>query len=77
MATSRKRKPKTVADEDYSKLDMYCIWLHEYHAALRRAGFSNDNALWMVATKESFPEWVSHKMPSENDIANLLDEEDE
>ena len=39
MATS-KRKPKTVADEDYSALDMYCIWLHEYHRALRRAGFS-------------------------------------
>ena len=41
MAT-KPRKPKTVVDEGYSALDMYCIWLHEYHRALRRAGFTND-----------------------------------
>ena len=75
MATKR-RKPRTVADENYSALDMYCIWLNEYHRALRRAGFSNDNALWMVATKDSYPEWVSYKEPSEIDIANLLDEDE-
>jgi len=39
MATPRKRtaKVKTVADESYSKLDQYCIWLNEYYRALRRA----------------------------------------
>jgi len=76
MATKR-RKPKTVADEDYSALDMYCIWLHEYHRALRRAGFSNDNALWIIATKDSYPEWVSYREPNETDIANLLDEDED
>ena len=76
MATKR-RKPRTVADENYSALDMYCIWLHEYHRALRRAGFSNDNALWIISTKESYPEWVSYKIPDETDIANLLDEDED
>lgn len=76
MATKR-RKPRTVADENYSELDMYCIWLHEYHRALRRAGFSNDNALWIIATKDSYPEWVSYKIPSETDIENLLDEDED
>jgi hypothetical protein len=56
---------------------MYCIWLHEYHRALRRAGFSNDNALWIIATKDSYPEWVSYKIPDETDIANLLDEDED
>ena len=76
MATS-KRKPKTVANEDYSALEMFCIWLHEYHTALRRAGFSNDNALWLTATQESYPEWVTYKIPTETDIANLLDEDED
>ena len=76
MAT-KPRKPKTVVDEGYSALDMYCIWLHEYHRALRRAGFTNDNALWMTATKDSYPDWVSYKIPTEADIANLLDEDED
>lgn len=76
MATQRKRKKRTVADESYSKLDEYCIWLHEYHRALRRAGFSNENALWLLSTKDSFPSWI--EVPNNNDIAqHLEDEEDE
>jgi len=79
MATPRKRvtKPKTVADETYNPLEMYCIWLDEYYRALRKAGFSTENALWLVATKESFPEWVSYKAPTEQDIRNLLDEDED
>jgi hypothetical protein len=79
MATQRRRvaKPKTVADESYSPLEMYCIWLHEYNKALRKAGFKPEDALWLVATKESFPDWVSYKAPTENDIQNLLDEDED
>ena len=79
MATPKKKpvtRKRTIQDNDYSKLDVYCIWLHEYHKALRRAGFSNDNALWMISTKESFPDWVD--IPNNKDIANHIeDEEDE
>lgn len=57
MATTRK-KVKTVADEDYSKLDQYAISLHEFYKSLRRAGFTNDNALWLLASKEAHPDWL-------------------
>jgi len=79
MATPRKKttKPKTVADDSYSPLETYCIWLNEYYKALRKSGFSTDNSLWLVATKESFPDWVQHKAPGEQDIQNLLDEDEE
>ena len=73
MATRKKK----VVDEDYSKLDQYAIELHEFYKSLRKAGFSNDNALWMVATKDSYPEWVSYREPNETDIANLLDEDED
>ena len=79
MAT-RKRQPtkvRTVADENYSKLDQYAIELHEFFKSLRRAGFSNDNALWLLSAKESFPEWLQ-KAPTVEDVRkHLEDEEDE
>ena len=75
MATPRKRRVKTVADESYSKLDQHCIWLHEYHRALRKAGFNNDNALWIISAKDSYPEWVNGV--NVEDIRQHLDEEDE
>ena len=74
-----KKKPVTrrrkTEDREYTKLDEYCIWLNEYYKALRRAGFNNDNALWMIATRESFPDWVEN--PTLDDIRKHIDEEDE
>jgi hypothetical protein len=60
MATPRKRtaKVKTVADESYSKLDQYAIEMHEFYKSLRKAGFTNDNALWLLASKDSHPDWL-------------------
>lgn len=75
MAAARKKKVQTVADESYSKLEQHCIWLHEFHSALRRAGFSNDNALWIVTTKDSYPDWVNGI--SAEDIKRHLEEEDD
>lgn len=76
MATPRKKKVKTVADEGYSKLEEYCIWLNEFYKSLRKAGFNNDNALWLIATKDAFPEWINE--PNANEILkHLEDEEDE
>jgi hypothetical protein len=78
MATPRKRttKVKTVADDSYSKLDQYAIELHEFFKALRKAGFTNDNALWLVASKESHPEWMQTP-PTLDDIRKHMEEEDE
>ena len=72
MAT---RKKKTVADEGYSKLDEHTIWLNEYYKSLRKAGFTVDHALWLLASPESYPEWT--KQITSLDITNHLEEEDE
>jgi hypothetical protein len=76
MATPRKRKTRTVADEDYSKLDQYAIELHEFFKSLRKAGFSNDNSLWLLTAKESFPDWLQ-KAPTIQDVKNHLDDEED
>ena len=77
MATPRKKvtKIKTVADENYSKLDQYAIELHEFYKSLRRAGFTTDNALWLLASKDSYPDWINGV--SIKDIKEHLEEEEE
>lgn len=72
MAT---RKKKVVADESYSKLDQHSIWLNEYYKSLRRAGFSVDNALWLISTKDSYPEWMD--MPTLDDIRKHIEDEED
>ena len=72
---ARRRKVQTVADEGYSKLEEYCIWLNEYKRALRKAGFSNDDALWLIATKDSFPDWING-ITHKDIVQHLEDEED-
>ena len=77
MATSRKRttKVKTVADDEYSKLDGYAIELHEFYKSLRKAGFTNDNALWLLSAKETYPKWMKDLSPE--DIRKHIEDEDE
>lgn len=75
MAARKKRVVKTVADENYSKLEQHSIWLNEYYKSLRRAGFTVDNALWLTATKESFPDWVNPI--TDNDIRKHIEDEEE
>jgi hypothetical protein len=72
MAT---RKKKVVADEGYSKLDQHSIWLNEYYKSLRRAGFSVDNALWIISTKDSYPEWMD--IPTIDDIRKHIEDEED
>ena len=72
MAT---RKKKIVADEGYSKLDQHSIWLNEYYKSLRKAGFSVDNALWLIATKDSYPEWMD--ILTIDDIRRHIEDEED
>ena len=76
MATSRKRTVKTVANDDYSKLDEYAIELHEFFKSLRRAGFSVDNALYILSAKQAYPEWMQN-VSIEDIRKHIEDEEDE
>lgn len=74
---SRARKPRTVQNEEYTALEMYCIWLNEYYNSLLKAGFKSDLALSFVMDKTSYPNWVEYKAPTEDEIKKYLDEEDE
>jgi len=76
MAAPRKRKVKTVADESYSKLDQYAIELHEFYKSLRRAGFTVDNALYILSAKQTYPEWMQ-STPTLDDIRKHIEEEDD
>lgn len=71
---ARRKKVETVTDESYTKLEMYCIWLHEYYTALIRAGFKSDIAMTFVIDKGSYPEWCEYKTINVNDY---LDGEDD
>jgi hypothetical protein len=79
MAASKRQpaKVKTVADNDYSKLDQYAIELHEFYKSLRRAGFTSDNALWLLSAKQSFPDWLQKKPTAEEVRKHLEDEEED
>ena len=81
MATRKKptsqKKVKTVEDEQYSELEIYCIWLNEYYSALRRAGFAADLALSIIMDKQSYPAWVKFQLPNDVDISKYVDEEDD
>jgi hypothetical protein len=76
------RKPvtrvKKVIDLDtYSALDAYCISLHEYYKSLRRAGFSADNAFWLIIEKDSYPDWILPVKPIEKISGNDYEEDDD
>jgi hypothetical protein len=77
MATPRKRttKVKAVANDDYSKLDEYAIELHEFYKSLRRAGFTVDNALYILSAKQAYPEWMQN-VSIEDIRKHIEDEED-
>ena len=73
----RTRKPRTVENEQYTELEMYCIWLNEYYKSLLKAGFSSELALSFVMEKSSYPSWVAYKAPTDEELKRYLDEEDE
>lgn len=79
MATRKRPSAKkvTVADDSYNRLEMYCIWLHEYYTALKHAGFKDDIALALLGDKESYPDWVNFKIPTESQIAKYMDEDED
>jgi hypothetical protein len=71
-----RKKIKTVADDDYSKLDQYAIELHEFYKSLRRAGFTVDNALYILSAKQAYPDWLQ-STPTVQDIRQHLEDEEE
>jgi hypothetical protein len=72
MATRKKR----VVDEDYSKLDQYAIELHEFYKSLRKAGFTVDNALYILSAKQTYPDWMQ-SAPTLDDVRKYMDEDED
>lgn len=72
MATRKKQ----VVDDNYSKLDQYAIELHEFYKSLRKAGFSVDNALYILSAKQAYPDWMQTDITL-NDIRKHLDEDED
>ena len=76
MAT-RKKRVVTVDTNEYNRLEMYCIWLNEFYTSLLKSGFKHDIALALIIDKESYPDWVEWKLPTDNDIAKYMDEDED
>ena len=72
MATRKKQ----VVDENYSKLDTYAIELHEFYKSLRKAGFTVDNALYILSAKQTYPEWMQ-VTPTAEDIRKHIEEDED
>ena len=72
MATRKKK----VVDDNYSKLDQYAIELHEFYKSLRRAGFTVDNALYILSAKQTYPDWMQ-STPTLDDVRKHMDEDED
>lgn len=53
-----RKATKALEDQGYSKLESYCIGLHEFWTGLRRAGFTTEIALAIIVEKSAYPEWI-------------------
>ena len=69
------RKRPTIDLDTYTALDAYAIALNEYYKSLRKAGFSETHAFWILADRESFPDWIIPNLP--NRIDNIPYEDDD
>lgn len=75
----KKAAVKTVRDESYSKLELYCIAMNEYYKALRTAGFPTDVCMTVMMDRNSWPDWMLPDigMPNKMDPLEYIDDEDE
>jgi len=72
-----RKATKALEDQDYSALDAYCIGLHEYWKSLRKAGFTEGIALFLVTDKDSYPAWILPSPVDPNKFGNYEDEDDD
>ena len=69
-------KKRPVIDLDtYNALDAYAIALNEWFKSLKRAGFSETHAFWILSDRDCFPDWLIPNLP--NRIDNIPYDEDD
>ena len=72
-----RKATKALEDQGYSALDAYCISLHEYWKALRKAGFTESIALFMITDIDSYPSWILPDPVEPNRFGDYEDEDDD
>jgi hypothetical protein len=79
MASNRKavRKVRTVKEDDYTPLETYFIQMNEIYKAARKAGFSVDIALAIMADKSYLPDWLTPNSPDTIDPSEFDEEDDD
>jgi hypothetical protein len=69
---------KRVIDLDtYNALDAYCIALNEYFKSLKKAGFSEDMAFWLLLDRDSYPDWILPSIPDRVDRIPYEDDDED
>jgi hypothetical protein len=69
---------KRVIDLDtYNALDAYCISLNEYFKSLKKAGFSEDMAFWLLLDRDSYPDWILPSIPDRVDRIPYEDDDED
>jgi hypothetical protein len=72
------RKPtKALEEQGYSKLDAWCIGVYEYYQSLRRAGFNEGIALFMITDLPSYPRWILPDPVEPERFGDYEDEDDD
>jgi hypothetical protein len=72
-----RKATKALEDQGYSALDAYCIGIYEYYKSLRKAGFSDSIALFMIAEPQSYPAWILPNPVDPEKFGNYEDEDDD
>jgi hypothetical protein len=74
---SKRRRVNKKSDLPFTKIDQHYIALREIYLAATRAGFSAEQAFWLLTETRSMPDWIS--APDKNTIIPFIDptEEDE
>jgi len=72
-----RKATKQLTDEGYSKLDAYCIGVYEYYKSLRKAGFTEGVALYMITEPSSYPSWILPEPVDPNRFGDYEDEDDD
>jgi hypothetical protein len=72
-----RKQTKALEEQGYSKLDAYCIGLHEYYKSLKKAGFSEGVVLFMITDTQSYPHWILPDPIDPEKFGNYEDEDDD
>ena len=76
-ASMIERQKKVIDLDTYSALDAYAISLNEYYRSLRKAGFTETHAFWLMSDRESYPDWILPVKPLEKISGNDYEDDED